>query len=114
MATVNDIIIYCDEDDGQPQPNTFRLCPLGIQYYAARPLNECCLMDFTLALPGADADDPDTICCTGLVVQCSAPDNGNNLYRIWVKFMDLAPYVEEQLRTLCKECQLNCPFCENY
>lgn len=114
MESVSDIIIFSDEDEGQPQPANFRLCPLGVQYYAVQPLNECSLIELTLTLAGDERDSADAIRCTGFVAQCCEPQNGDRLYRIWVKFMDLAPQIEERLRSICAECDLKCPFCQNF
>ncbi len=110
----NDVMIYYDDEAGQPQPSTFRLCPLGVQFYASHPIAECSLIELTLAVPGTADDHSEPVKCVGYIAQCCAPDNGSDMFRIWVKFLDLTSEIQDRLQTVCNARQLKCPFCENF
>ena len=55
--------------EGVQQPHTFRFCPLGIQFYSPKPLDEFQVLNFKLKVtqPGNGASE---INCNGVVVEC--------------------------------------------
>lgn len=110
----NDVMVYYGDEAGQRQPDTFRLCPLGVQFYATHPVDECSLIELTLTVPGPAGELPEPVTCVGYIAQCSAPDSSSDKFRIWVKFLDLTPEVQDRLQTVCNAQQLKCPFCENF
>lgn len=114
FADEKDVLVYLGDHDGIRQPRTFQLCPLGVQLYTCEPVQECCLIDLTLTLPTADGLDEEQVTCTGLVAQCLPSQNGTQLFRIWVKFLDLAPETIERIRVLTADRKFTCPFCINF
>ena len=110
----DDVLVYLGEETGMAQPDTFRLCPLGLQFYTSNPMDECRLVELTFTVPADDHAEQEKITCTGLVAQCCEPDNGQNLYRVWVKFLDVPESTLERLKTLCTGHDLICPYCSNY
>lgn len=110
-----DILVFQGEEAGIPQPKTFQFCPLGVQLYTRAPMTECQLLDFTLNLPSEDGEgEEDEVKCTGLVAQCCAPDNGSDLYRVWVKFLDLPAETAARIQKVSTRQRLTCPFCANF
>lgn len=109
-----EVLVFLGNQDGTRQPDTFRLCPLGVQLYTANPVEECQLIDLKLSLPTADGESEESVACTGLVAQCLPSQNGKNLFRIWIKFLDLAPETIERIRVLTTDRKFICPFCNNF
>ena len=109
----NPVTIFMDEEDhGIKQPNTFRLCPLGLQFYSNKQMSECSLLEFKLDLP-ADKNSQSHIACSGIVVNCQIQEH-QSLYRIWVKFLDLPDSARSRIKCVSKSTNLLCPFCENF
>jgi hypothetical protein len=95
------------------QPNeTFRVCPLGLQFYSPKKVADFQMLDFRMqmAQPG---DRPIEIICSGVVVHCQK-ENGTGRYRVWVKFLDLAQDSTARLECAAKNADTLCPHCENY
>lgn len=101
-------------DDGQAvqQPNSFQLCPLGLQVFNRRevPLYE--LMEFTMEIPGA-AGAAEHFTCTCLVVNCQF-DEPSGLYRLWMKFLDMPESACSKIHQLTRTSKYLCPYCVNF
>ncbi len=106
--------VYVFHGDGQalPQPNSFRLCPLGIQIYNRRevPLYE--LMEFTMEIP-MNGTEPEQFTCTCLVVNCQFEEE-SGLYRLWMKFLDMPESLCGKIHQITKTSKYLCPFCANF
>jgi hypothetical protein len=113
-ASVKDppVTVFMGDGDAVHQPRTFRLCPLGMQFYSRTPMDECCLLEFKLDLPRPHRK-PETISCCGIVVNCRC-EKEPSLFRVWIKFLDLPPPAQHRLSCLAKSSEYLCPFCENF
>lgn len=107
-----EVTVIIDHDHQQNQPPTFNLCPLGVQFYAPKPMDE-----FTLIELDVDAKDdrgqPRKVTCKGAVVRCQREPEPNR-YRIWVKFIDVPEGTKECIRCTAKAGQHLCSYCENF
>jgi len=109
----DNVIVYLGDHEAIEQPETFQFCPLGVQLYTCAALTECELLDCKFTIPDADGNSEE-VQCIGLVVQCCEPLNGDKLYRIWVKFLDLPEETVRRIQQLTQSQRFICPFCENY
>lgn len=98
---------------GVPQPDTFRVCPLGLQFYSKRPLPEFELIEFRVALPDASGRRR-AVKCTGVVVHCREDAEHSPLYRVWIKFLDLPEEQRNKIQCFAKQSNFLCPYCENF
>ena len=106
------VFVYHGEEEAVPQPHSFQFCPLGIQVYNRREVALYELVEFTMELP-SDSGDPERISCTCLVVNCSYEEK-SELYRIWMKFLDLPESACQRIHQLTRTSKYLCPFCENF
>lgn len=111
-AQEDPVTLFVGGRKGVRQPDGFRMCPLGIQFYASRPIARYKLLDFNISVAGNGHKSGKIRCC-GAVVHCRR-DAKENCYRIWVKFLDLPKSKERQLHCVAKSARLLCPFCENF
>lgn len=95
------------------QPNeTFRVCPLGLQFYSPKKLPDFRVMDFRMQVaPGTGGAED--VSCSGVVVHCQK-EKDSGLYRVWVKFLDLAEDKSARLQCAAKNADAICPHCENF
>ena len=107
------LVFHGDEEEGVPQPGTFRCCPLGIQLYNRRAMPLYELVEFTLELPAVVEVPTQTVSCTGIVAACS-PDAKTDLFHIHVKFLDLPASARQRLQVITQALDHLCPYCENY
>ncbi len=108
----NDVLVYCGEGEGVRQPDDFRCCPLGLQFYTERELPSYELMDLSLQLPGSGGETS-SLNCTGVVVYSQLePQSG--MHRVWVAFLDVPESVRTNLRCLAEDSSFLCPHCENF
>lgn len=111
-APLTSVHVYHGDGEAIPQPNSFRLCPLGIQVYNRRevPLYE--LMELTMEIPsnGAKAEQ---FTCTCLVVNCQFEEEAG-LYRLWMKFLDIPESLCARIHQITKTSKFLCPFCANF
>ncbi len=114
FAPDKDVWVYCGDDHGVEQPESFQFCPLGVQLYTEKPVEEFLLLELTLTLPSDNGAKEEQVQCTGVVAQCCAATNGSNLYRVWVKFIDLNESLADRIRALATSRKFTCPFCENF
>ena len=108
-----DVLVYLGDHDGIRQPETFQFCPLGVQLYTHSAVAEYELLDCKFNIPDGSGDE-EQVACIGVVVQCSPPDNGTQLYRVWVKFLDLPEETVLRIQELTTNQRFICPFCENF
>ncbi|MFH0953928.1 MAG: hypothetical protein V1873_06330 [Verrucomicrobiota bacterium] len=106
------VTVVVDRRKTIPQPDGFRVCPLGIQFYSTKPLARFKLLSFNISVSG-NGKGSGRISCCGAVVHCLR-DAKKGCYRIWVKFLDLPKSKEKQIRCVAKSSRLLCPYCENF
>ncbi len=94
------------------QPATFRICPLGIQFYSPRAMPEFDVVEFTIHVPGRNGSG-EAVQVTGVVVHCR-PEKGDDSYRIWIKFLDLPESKRKRIECFAKSAETLCPYCENF
>lgn len=93
----------------------FQLCPLGLQFYSPKRIEDLTLMEFHLALPREGAKrKPEQITCTGAVVRCQREKSDDRNYRVWIKFLDLPDHARERIRCVSRNGKHLCCFCENF
>ena len=106
------VMVFCGEDDPQQQPDTFRCCPLGVQFYSQQEMEPYKIMEMDLRFPDEEGAGLDAHCC-GVVVQ-SAFDKARGMYRVWLMFTDLPRDVQSRLKCFSKKAGTQCPHCVNY
>ena len=104
-------IVVGDKGDVHREPKTFRLCPLGCQFYSSRRLRAFDLMECRIDVPGRGRTS-NRRTCTAAVVRCEREDK--NLYRVWLQFVDLPKAESERIRCISKNGKHLCSYCENY
>ena len=107
------VTLVLSESEEVRQPDTFRVCPLGIQFYSPHPLPEFEILEFAIRVPNG-RKKAEEITCTGVVVHCRKGENNAGNYRIWVKFMDLPEAHRKRIKCVASSSELLCPYCENF
>ena len=107
-----EVTVFVDPGHPLPQPTTFNLCPLGLQFYSDHPMDEFQLIELEVDVPDA-AGHPTKLACKGAVVRCQREAEPNR-YRIWVKFTELPEGSKECIRCAAKSGQHLCTYCENF
>ena len=105
------VTLFTGKKSAVPQPEGFRVCPMGMQLYSKRKMKEFELLEFTISVPTKDGGTQ-SITCTGVVVHCQ-PDK-KSMHRVWVKFLDLPEDARKQIECVSKKSKLLCPYCENF
>ena len=96
-----------------PQPNdTFRVCPLGLQFYSPKKVADFQMMDFRMQMAQGNGRSRE-VTCAGVVVHCQK-EKATSLYRVWVKFLDPAKGKCARLESAAKHADTICPHCENF
>jgi hypothetical protein len=95
------------------QPQTFQLCPLGLQFYSPKKLEDLTLLEFNLAIPAEGRKKKESVTCTGAVVRCQH-EKAADRYRVWIKFLDLPENARESIRCVSRDGKHLCCFCENF
>ncbi len=108
----SDVLVYMNDHEATRQPQSFQFCPLGVQFCMPDPLSECDVLEFRVNVPGDDGASSE-ITCTGFVVNC-CKDPDSDMYRIWVKFLDLPLQTCAHLQRISRENNFLCPYCENF
>ncbi|OQA24328.1 MAG: hypothetical protein BWY59_02243 [Verrucomicrobia bacterium ADurb.Bin345] len=106
-------VVVGGQKTGVKQPETFRVCPLGIQFYSKKSMPEFELIEFRIEVPGKNGSGPEQVTCTGVVVH-SRLDKETQLYRVWIKFIDLPESKRDRIHCVAKESSFLCPYCENF
>ena len=91
---------------------TFRVCPLGVQFYSPKKLTDFTVMDFQMQVAQAGGK-PTMVACSGVVVHCQK-EKASDLFRVWVKFLDLGKESSANLECAAKGADTICPHCENF
>ena len=95
------VTVVLDGDESVTQPDAFRVCPLGIQFYSPKPLPEFEILEFDISIPGKATAParrsraPES--------WSTAPEKDPPCYRIWVKFLDLPEAKSEPARMPVQE-----------
>lgn len=105
------VTLFTGKKSAVAQPDGFRVCPMGMQFYSKRKMKEFELLEFTIDAP-TKKGVPQSIACTGVVVHCRR--DKNSMYRIWVKFLDLPEDARKEIECVSKKSKLLCPYCENF
>lgn len=109
-----DVTVYVGENEGVNQPDSFRCCPLGLQFYSQKELPAYETVEFRLQTPpGTPFVFNGPMTCSGVVVHCQK-DVPHDRFRIWILFVDLPEEIRSQLTCLGKSGDLLCPYCENF
>lgn len=96
----------------EQQPQTFQMCPLGLQFHTTRPMEEFTTLALDIDVPGGGGTT-EKITCTGAVVRCQRVPHEDR-YRVWVKFLDLPKETSERIRCASKDGLHLCSYCENF
>lgn len=107
-----EVKVFVDHDHSEVQPSTFNLCPLGVQFYSPKPMQEFQLLELDVDTTDEEGK-PTKTTCKGAVVRCQREPEPNR-YRIWVKFIEVPEHAQESLRCASKEGGHLCSHCENY
>jgi hypothetical protein len=107
------VTVFVGEQDRMKQPEGFRLCPLGVQFYSTHKIAEFELMEFKVQVPGNGKRKRSEIMATGVVVNCK-PEKGNARFRVWIKFLDLPEADKDRIECVAKSGKHLCPYCENF
>ena len=107
-----EVTVIVDQQPSHPQPTTFNLCPLGIQFYSSKPMEEFHLLELDVDVSDEHGNSR-KITCKGAVVRCQREPEPDR-YRIWLKFIDLPEGARESIRCAAKDGQHLCSYCENF
>jgi hypothetical protein len=108
-AVRKDVTVYMgDRGAGIAQPQDFRLCPLGCQFYSSRKIREFDILEFAIDLPSGKKQRRHT--CTGAVVRCEK-ERDQDLYRVWLHFLDMPKASRQHLRCMAKKGDYLCQNC---
>ncbi len=107
-----DVVVFDTQGDSTRQPRNFQCCPLGIQLYTHKPVDEFQVLDLRFDVNDSD-NNPIEINCSGVVVRCTL-DEKQDLYRLWVKFLNLPVETHSKLLEITRDEAHLCPFCENF
>ena len=105
-------VVVASGTDSEKQPETFRVCPLGMQLYARKPLPEFQVLDFSIQL-GDPENGSFRLSCQGVVVHCR-PVKHSKLHRVWVMFENLTEAQKKRLQRFAQDHSFLCPHCENF
>ena len=107
------VTVFLDDQQSVEQPASFRLCPLGIQFFSPKEIPEFEIMEFAITLPAEGKLKEKKVNASGVVVNCK-PEEGASQYRIWIKFLGLQDSVRDRIQCLAKSSKFLCPYCENF
>lgn len=108
------ITVHMGDDCAEQSRDSFTLCPLGLQFYSSKPVNEFDLFEFNLGGASASRGKTKTpVKCTGAVVRCQE-EKESSRYRVWIQFLDLPQETREKLRCVARKGKHLCSYCENF
>ena len=114
-AKANEVEVFLGKKKCCQQSQNLQLCPLGLQFYSPRKLEDLTLLEFNLTIPGKGrAKKPETVTCTGAVVRCQREKETDDQYRVWIKFLDLPERARERIKCVSRDGKYLCSYCENY
>ena len=88
------------------QTQTFQLCPLGLQFYSPKKLEDLTLLEFNLDIPAEGRKKKQNVTCTGAVVRCQH-EKGSARYRIWIKFLDLPEEARQRIAHVTQKANIS-------
>ena len=106
------VTVFVEPDRPDTQPDTFTMCPLGLQFYTHKPMEEFQLLELDVDVKAEDGT-PSKVTCRGAVVRCQREPEPDR-YRIWVKFVDLPEAARKSIQCTSKDGEHLCPYCENF
>lgn len=109
----DDVCVVLGRGKKVKQPGTFVLCPMGMQFHSPAAIKDYTLMEFKLAVKPKGKKKAENVTCTGAVVRCESEKKKGD-YRVWIKFLDLAPEQSEKIRCVARDGKHLCCFCENF
>ncbi|HBA82910.1 MAG TPA: hypothetical protein DCZ95_02335 [Verrucomicrobia bacterium] len=101
-----------NNDEAVHQPDSFRVCPLGMQLTSPRSIPAFEILSFTIDVPEDNGQLRQIDCC-GVVVNCQ-PEKDSELFRIWIKFIDMTEKDRQSIHQIAKTSKHLCPYCENF
>jgi hypothetical protein len=107
------VTVFVGKKDKVKQPEGFRLCPLGVQFYSSHKIQEFECMEFKIQVPGNGKRKSSEITATGVVVNCKQ-EKSNARFRVWIKFLDLPEADKSRIQCVAKSGKHLCPYCENF
>jgi len=106
------VMLFTGGENAVEQPQGFRVCPLGVQFYSPQEMAECTIHECELALPTED-EGTERIRCCGIIAACHR-DGDHSMYRIWMKFLDLPDKARDRIECMVQSTEFLCPYCENF
>ncbi len=106
------VVVASDFSAALEQPDTFQLCPLGLQLYSEKAVAPFSVMSVDIEVPD-NAGHLKTIACTGAVVRCQ-PEKDSDRFRVWIQFLDLPEDTRENLKCTARAGNFLCSYCLNY
>jgi len=108
-----EVVVQAETEVPEPQPETFRFCPLGVQFYSRHRLPE--YKQIELQVRGAEgiAGSRKRMRCEGIVVH-SQYDRRRKQYRHWILFIEIPDALRNQFRCIARQTGSLCPHCENF
>jgi hypothetical protein len=110
-VAASDVTVFVGNAPGIEQPDLFRCCPLGCQFYSKDEIEKYKVMEIDLEVPRNGNNEK--ITCSGVIVH-SKPEEKNTRYRIWMYFLDLPEDIKKSLHCIAKDAGTICPFCQNF
>ncbi len=110
--SLTDVLVFLGDNTAQAQPQMFRCCPLGLQFYSPCPLPLYKLMALRLQMP--DSVGPEAAFEVEGIVVHSQIDRKHRMHRIWVMFTNLPEDAAARLKQVSKKTGTQCPHCMNY
>lgn len=111
-TTRNQVLVCCEDQEPEYQPETFRFCPLGVQFLTRHRLPEYKQIELNL-VGGPGAQLPHPARCEGVVVH-SEYDRHRRRFRNWILFINLSDDIRGHFRCLAEKSGWLCPHCENF
>ena len=108
-----EVVVQAETEVSEPQPETFRFCPLGVQFYSRRRLPAYQQIELQVSgAPGIVGAKRPTR-CEGVVVHTQY-DRRRKQYRHWILFVELPDSLRKQFRCVAQQTGSLCPHCENF
>ncbi|MBU0677071.1 MAG: hypothetical protein KJ626_03065 [Verrucomicrobia bacterium] len=106
-----DVVVFLNDEKAVKQPEGFRCCPLGIQFFSEKPVEQYRIVSFRLEIP--QGQNSSSVECAGTIVK-SIRDDDSGMYRNWISFLDIPDEIRSDLECKSRESGLFCPYCQNY
>lgn len=106
------VLVLREPEKLEPPSDEVNLCPLGLQFHVATPVEPFTVMAVDIDAPTASGRHR-KVTCTGTVVRCQ-PGETSGTYRVWLQFLDVPAPAREHLRCTAKQGHLLCSYCANF